>query len=258
MKHISSRDNPAFKAIKKLAESGRERRKSGRILLEGMHLIEAYSDAYGLPEQVIVSASGAQRQEIEAWLPAVERSVLVVDDALFAGLGDVDTPSGILAVVPRPVPRARLADEVDSIVLDGVQDPGNLGSILRSAAAAGCRQAVLSPACAHAWSPKVLRAAMGANFLMDIHENVALADFLSRYRGLTALTMLDANLSVYALDLCRPVAWVFGSEGQGVSEAVADCVGTRVRIPMPGATESLNVAAAAAICLFETVRQRQG
>ena len=256
MKEIHSRDNAFYKGLKKLADSARERKKRGQTLLDGLHLVQTWEQQQGALDTLIVADSARQNREIAAYLGT--RPVTVLSDILVRELGLVDTPSGILALAPIPAPELPPDTAADALLLDGVQDPGNLGTLLRTAAAAGVRQVLLSAACTAPWSPKVLRAAMGANFLMDIHVNVALADFLSRYRGLTALTMLDANLSVYALDLCRPVAWVFGSEGQGVSEAVADCVGTRVRIPMPGATESLNVAAAAAICLFETVRQRQG
>ena len=262
MKHIVSRDNAHFKELKRLCQSGRERRKSGRVVLDGMHLVEAYLAHCGALDEVVVSTSGAERGEIKAFLAkadrqghACPRSVLA--DALFAELASVDTPSGILAIAAQPRCSGTVDAQADAVALDGVQDPGNLGSILRSAAAAGFRQVLLSPECAAAWSPKTLRAAMGAHFLLDLREGVDLAAFLASYRGTAATTALDASTDVYALDLKGPVAWVFGNEGQGVSEAVAQATKRHVRIPMPGATESLNVAAAAAICLFETVRQRR-
>ncbi|MBV5276888.1 RNA methyltransferase, partial [bacterium] len=127
---------------------------------------------------------------------------------------------------------------------------------MRSAAAAGFRQVLLSSDCAHAWSPKTLRAAMGAHFQLDIHEASNLSAFLGGYRGQGIVTALEASTSLYLATLNGPLAWVFGSEGLGVSDAVAEATQLKVRIPMPGATESLNVAAAAAVCLFETVRQR--
>ena len=139
MKLVSSRDNADYKALKKLTESGRERRKAGRIVLDGMHLVETYQTAYGVPDQIVVSTSGALRAEIAAWLASFPQTkVIVLEDALFTTLSEVETPSGILAVVARPTPRQALSECADTIVLDGVQDPGNLGSILRSAAAAGC------------------------------------------------------------------------------------------------------------------------
>ncbi len=259
MKHIASRENPHFKALKKLCQSGRERRKTGQILLDGMHLIESYVQQFGSPEEIVVSESGAQRREIVSYLESghAGRSVSVLADMLFEDLAIVETPSGIMAVVMQPRSLHGFNQEIDAVLLDGIQDPGNLGSILRSAAAAGFRQVLLSADCAQAWSPKTLRAAMGAHFMLDIHESSDLPAFLSGYRGQAVLTALEAPVTVYALDLKGPVAWVFGSEGQGVRPEVAESTPSSVRIPMPGATESLNVAAAVAVCLFETVRQRQ-
>ena len=258
MKHIASRDNAHFKSLRKLCQSGRERRKTGLVLLDGMHLIESYALHFGALQEVVVSESGATRPEITRYLASGKAAVAttMLSDALFDDLAVVETPSGIMAIVAQPRCAHGIDQEIDAVLLDGIQDPGNLGSILRSAAAAGFRQILLSADCAQAWSPKTLRAAMGAHFLLDLHERCDLPSFLGGYRGQAVLTALDATIDLYSLDLKSPVAWVLGNEGQGVSEAVAQSTTLRVRIPMPGATESLNVAAAAAICLFETVRQR--
>lgn len=258
MKHIVSRENAHFRDLKKLCHSSRERRKAGRIVLDGMHLIESYIDTFGQPEDVVVSEVGVLRDEIKRFLEedTPGRRVTVLADVLFAELATVDTPSGIMAIATRPRCAHGLNQEADAVLLDGVQDPGNLGSILRTAAAAGFRQVLLSPDCAQAWSPKTLRAAMGAHFLLDIHESCDLPAFLAAYRGQSFATDLEASEPLHSLDLQNPVAWVFGSEGQGVRAEVAELAKRRVRIPMPGMTESLNVAAAAAVCLFETVRQR--
>lgn len=260
MKHIVSRENAHFRDLKKLCHSSRERRKAGRIVLDGMHLIESYINTLGQPEEVIVSEAGVLREEIKRFLEeeAPGRRVTVLAEALFSELATVDTPSGIMAIATRPRCMHGLNQEADAVLLDGVQDPGNLGSILRTAAAAGFRQVLLSQECAQAWSPKTLRAAMGAHFLLDIHESCDLPVFLAGYRGQALATVLEASEALHSLDLRKPVAWVFGSEGQGVRPEVAELAKRRVRIPMPGKTESLNVAAAAAVCLFETVRQRLG
>ena len=259
MRQLSSRQNPHFKALKKLVDSGRERRKTGLAVLDGMHLLEAYAGRYGAFEALIVSEKGRAQDEIAACLATLgdAASISLLSDALFAELASVETPSGIMAVVRQPQNFALIDAAIDSVVLDGLQDAGNLGSILRTAAAAGFRQIVLSADCAQAWSPKTLRAAMGAHFQLDIHENVDLVDFLTRYRGLAVATRLGAGESLYELKLKLPVAWVFGNEGQGIRAEVAAAIRQSIEIPMPGATESLNVAAAAAICLFETVRQRR-
>lgn len=261
MRRIVSRDNPHYKALKKLLQSGRERRRTGLAVLDGMHLIDAYGRHCGSPIEILVSDSGTCRQEIVSFLESslVGAAITVLGDALFAELAVVETPSGIMAVVDRPrPPEGRGPDMLaDTVVLDGIQDPGNVGSILRSAAAAGFRQVLLSADCAQAWAPKTLRAAMGAHFQLDVLEHGDLPAFLSAYRGQPVATLLDAPTSLYSADLAGPVAWVFGSEGLGVRPSVAAMTRVQVRIPMPGPSESLNVAAAAAICLFETVRRRQ-
>ena len=254
MTPIRSRDNPFFKKLKRLAESGRERRKSGRTLLDGVHLVLAYEAVHGPVEQLVVGEAALTSGEIAAFIAG--RSYVVLADSLLRDLGLVETPSGLLAVVAMPVAAAAVDLENDAILLDGVQDPGNVGAILRTAAAAGCRQALLGPGCAAAWSPKVLRAGQGAHFALAIHEEADLAAFMAAYRGTTAVTCLSDATPLYQAAWEAPLAWVFGAEGQGVSPALIAAARLRVRIPMPGAVESLNVGAAAAVCLFEAVRRR--
>ncbi len=259
MKRIASRENPHYKMLKKLCQSSRERRRSACVLLDGMHLIEAYGRQRGMPEEIVVSDSGAGRPEAACYLAncGAGTRVTCLPDALFDDLAVVDTPSGIMAIVAWPQPARGLDHDADTVLLDGVQDPGNVGSILRSTAAAGFRQVLLSADCAQAWSPKTLRAAMGAHFQVEIHEGGDLAGFLAAFHGQAVGTALAAPVSLYTTKLDRPLAWVFGSEGLGVRPAVLAATQRQVHIPMPGAMESLNVAVAAAICLFETVRRRQ-
>ncbi|MDR2451540.1 MAG: RNA methyltransferase [Candidatus Accumulibacter sp.] len=261
-KRISSRDNADFRELKKLCASVHARRRSGRVILDGMHLIESYTRRFGSPEAIVVSETGQGHAEIARYLEdRPEIAALILADALFTELATVDASAGILAVVGLPHGVKDPDPSADAVLLDGVQDPGNLGSILRTAAAAGFGQVLLSTDCARAWSPKTLRAGMGAHFSLDIHENRDLPEFLAGCRGRSIATAPDAALELYALDpadLVRPVAWVFGSEGQGVRPEVSVAASLRVRIPMPGRVESLNVGAAAAVCLFETARRRAG
>ncbi len=259
MKQITSRENPHFKALKKLCMSGRERRKTGLAVLDGLHLIECFVAHCGAPMEILFSERGVLLAEHAQFIErgGAGDNVSILSDALFAELATVETPSGMMAVVLQPRCIHSLNQEIDAVLLDGIQDPGNLGSIFRSAAAAGFRQILLSVDCAQAWSPKTLRAAMGAHFQLDIHESCDLPAFLGAYRGKAILTTLDAAPELYSLDLKTPVAWVFGNEGQGVRPEVSESIEWQARIPMPGEINSLNVAAAAAICLFETVRQRQ-
>lgn len=258
MKRIVSRDNAQYRALLKLAQSGRERRRSAWVLLEGGHLIEAYEQCVGAPQQIVLSDEAVRRPENARYLAAgaAGTKICLLSDALFRDLAMVDTPSGVMAVVTRPSLRSEPERDVDSVLLDGVQDPGNVGSILRSAAAAGFRQVLMSVDCAQAWAPKTLRAAMGAHFQLVIHENCDLVEFLAAYRGQSVATLVAASASLYAAELGRPLAWIFGSEGLGVRMAVAEKADLTLRIPMAVNSESLNVAAAAAVCLFETIRCR--
>ncbi|MGV0974916.1 MAG: TrmH family RNA methyltransferase [Azonexus sp.] len=254
MKLIRSRDNPFFKGLKRLAESGRERRKAGRTLLDGVHLVEAYEAVHGPVETLVVSESALAAGEIAAYLEG--REVVILADSLLRDLGLVDTPSGLLAVVAMPTATLAVDREKDAVLLDGVQDPGNLGAILRTAAAAGVGQALLGPGCASAWSPKVLRAGQGAHFALAIHEDADLGAFMADYRGTTAVTCLDDATPLYDASWEGSLAWVFGAEGQGVSPELLAAARLRIKIPMPGEVESLNVAAAAAVCLFEALRRK--
>lgn len=256
MKLIQSRDNAFFKQLKRLAESGRERRKTGQTLLDGLHLVEAYEKAFGALETLIVAESALAGGEIAAYLEG--RNFVVLVDALMRDLGLVDTPSGLLAVAPMPQRTMAIDLGKDAMLLDGVQDPGNVGTLLRTAAASGVKQVLLAPGCASAWSPKVLRAGQGAHFVLAIHEEADLLTFMADFRGTSAVTCLDGATSLYEARWSGPLAWVFGAEGLGVRRELIEAAKLRIRIPMPGAVESLNVGAAAAVCLFEALRRKLG
>lgn len=260
MKRITSADNPTVKLLHELATSSRERRRLGQTLLDGVHLVETWLARVGVPRLLAVSESGRERAEISALLRRVGEgsNCVLLSDALFARVSPVDTPAGILALVDiPPAPVAKVGAQ-SCVVLDAIQDAGNLGTLLRTAAAAGLRDVLLGEGCAQAWSPRVLRAGMGAHLGLAVREHAPLAVMLADFAGEIVATSLDAGDSLYDLDLRRPVAWLFGNEGAGLSPAVAALATRRVRIPMPGASESLNVSAAAAVCLFEQVRQNAG
>lgn len=254
-KIISSRDNATFKSLKKLAHSARERKKTDQVLLDGAHLIEAHAACLGAPEMLVLSDGSRDKAENRALLARFPKiPSLAMSDVLFRELSPVETPSGLLALAARP--RLALPGQARfAVFLDAVQDPGNLGSILRSAAAAGVDAAYLSAGCADAWSPRVLRGGMGAHFTLPLREGADLAALAAGFSGEVMVTSLEAEASVFDLDLTGPIALVIGNEGSGVSPALQAAATRLARIPMPGAVESLNVAAAAAICLFERVRQ---
>jgi TrmH family RNA methyltransferase len=257
-KRISSRDNALFKRIARLASSARERREQGATLLDGTHLVAAHAAAGGVAEAMVAAESALARAEVRRLFdetPARARALL--PDRLFAEIAQVVEPVGLLAVIrtpPPPPPPTRIGT---CLLLDGIQDPGNLGSMLRTAAAAGVKHLFLSKGCVFAWSPKVLRAGQGAHFCLAIHEHVALVDVAHGFAGIVATTDVRAGVPLFEVDLRAPVAWIFGSEGAGVSPELAAAARLRVQIPMPGRAESLNVAAAAAVCLFEQVRQQR-
>jgi TrmH family RNA methyltransferase len=256
MKKITSADNPRFKALYRLLQSSRERRQQGLSLLDGVHLVAAYRDHVGLPEQVVVNPSGLDAPEIKALLETLAPCApLLLNDALFKQLSSVGTPTGVIAVIKTPRPHAVTADIDACVMLEDIQDPGNLGSILRTAAAAGIGHVFLSSGSVHAWSPRVLRAGMGAHFILQIHEQCDLLQLARAFEGNVIATGHRAGKSVFDADLTGKVALMFGNEGAGLSEALANAASAVVAIPMPGKTESLNAAAAAAVCLFERVRQ---
>ncbi|MDO9597870.1 MAG: RNA methyltransferase [Azoarcus sp.] len=258
---LTSRDNPRIKHLHALATSARDRRKYGETLLDGAHLIQAALQAGQMLKGIFVSATGLTQTEIVLLIDqlADQSRVTQLPDALFAHVSPVDTPSGVMALIDVPANVTMPPESTSLVVLDAVQDPGNLGTILRTAAAAGIRCALLTPGCAQAWSPRVLRSGMGAHFQLSLREQVDALAALEDYPGKVLATGLtDGARSLYATDLSGPVAWLFGAEGQGVSAALLARADEIVTIPMAAGSESLNVGAAAAVCLFEQVRQSRG
>jgi TrmH family RNA methyltransferase len=227
-------------------------------VLEVEHLVAAYCARMGHPESLIVAEAAQQRPAVRSLLAGISaaRSLIVADTA-WSALGPVPASAGVLAVIPTPRPPVSRAADF-CLLLEDVQDPGNVGSMLRSAAAAGVAQVFLSTGCAFAWSPKVLRAGQGAHFHLEIHEDVELAAWARGYRGRVIATDVAAGQSIYRADLKGAIALAIGNEGSGVSSPLRAAARLTVTVPMPGRFESLNAAAAAAVCLFECVRQRRG
>ncbi|SFC43895.1 TrmH family RNA methyltransferase [Massilia yuzhufengensis] len=260
MKSITSRDNAFYKELKQLATSSQARRKAGQSLLDGVHLCQSWLDLRGAPSHCVVSDGALGNPEVAAIIArvgALHAPVTALPDALFGAISQVENGVHIVFVVASPTPSKAPALVEASVLLDGVQDPGNVGSILRSAAASGIKQVYCSPGTAFCWSPKVLRAAMGAHFVLDIFENIDLAPLVRAADIPVLATSGYASERLYALDLRRPVAWVLGHEGQGVSSELLDLATHRVAVPHAGKVESLNVAACAAVCFFEQLRQLQ-
>jgi RNA methyltransferase, TrmH family len=265
MKTIRSRENAFAKQLIGLAHSSRERKKAGLTVLDGIHIARAYVDAMGTPVAIAVAESAMTDEEISHWLRVFmqkhgDASINVLSDALIAQASSLDSPSALLAIVATPEARATARDASSVLLLEDVQDPGNVGSMLRTAAAAGVREVVLSKTSAFAWSPKVLRAAQGAHFVLNIAEGVDALSFVTEFSGqsiaLTPRLAASAPVSLYSCDLRKPTVILIGNEGAGLSPALIEAATFAASIPMPGKVESLNAAACAAIALFEMVRQR--
>ncbi|AOX99469.1 RNA methyltransferase [Jeongeupia sp. USM3] len=254
---IHSVHNPLYKQLHKLATQRRDRLKLGLTLLDGPHLIDAALSAGWPLQRLLVTDAGLQRPEVAGLVARAALPTHPLAEALFAELTELPSLSGVIALTaipPAPVPRR------DGLVLllDGVQDPGNVGTLLRTAAAAGVDQVWLSTGCADVWSPRVLRAGMGAHFVLPLIERAPLLDLLDGFDGPLAATLLDGAVDLYAADLRGDLALALGAEGQGISAGLAARAVKRLRIPMAAGVESLNVGAAAAICLYERVRQLGG
>ena len=250
---ITSRDNPLLVRLRKIAQDPGAYRKQGAVWLEGDHLCRALR-ARGRPAALALLTERGWAdpglRELAGWAPRVT----LVSDELFAGISGLGSPAPIGFVIDAPA-----ALSVDpgaaSVVLDRLQDAGNVGSLLRSAAALGVVQVLALKGTAALWSPKVLRAGMGAHFGLRLIEGLTMVDLETLEPPLVAGSS-HASAALNAVALPWPCAWVFGHEGQGVgAELLARCALT-VRIPQPGGEESLNVAAAAAVCLYESARQR--
>ena len=259
MKHITSRDNALFKHLKALTGSTHQQRKAGQSVLDGVHLAQAYVAALGQPVQCVLGERHYDHPEVRALRESIDEArVIVLADALFSQVAAVANGIDLLLVIDTPGGHLPQTIDTDCVILDGVQDAGNVGSFLRSAAAAGIPHAFLTTGSASAWSVKTLRAGMGANFHLNIVEHCTLDMLASRLQVPLLATSSHADAAVFDTDLRAAVGWVVGNEGSGVSADWMARVSRTVTIPQPGGLESLNVAAATAVCLFEAVRQRRG
>lgn len=259
MNVITSAQNPIIKRLRQLATSSKFRRDENQAIAEGAHLVQSFLDTDAAPAMVVCAESALNHPEIAALLQSLSPlEPIVITDGLFESIASIHAAVGILIVFTPPIIPAQERLQNDIVLLEEVQDPGNLGTLLRTAAAAGVGQVALSAGCASPWSPKALRAGMGAQFSLHVTENADLNDLVHSTDLPVYTTVLSEDAqSLYQLDLTQPAVWIFGSEGQGVSEALAKAANTHVIIPQtPGPVESLNVAAAAAVCLYEQYRQR--
>ncbi len=253
VKQITSRDNPLLQRLRKLATEPGAYRKLGEVWIEGEHLCAAFVQRGGQPAQAVVTEAAWHAPELRA-LASRASSIAVIPASLMAGISTLESSAPLGFVVASPsesVIDARAA----SIVLDRLQDAGNVGNILRSASAFGFVQVIALKGTVALWSPKVLRAGMGAHFGLRLIE-LADEDALAALGVPMLATSSHARRTIHEVALPWPCAWVVGHEGQGVSAALLHRCAESLCIPQPGGEESLNVAAAAAVCFYESTRQR--
>ncbi|MDI1244821.1 MAG: RNA methyltransferase [Rhodoferax sp.] len=254
--HISSRDNALFKELKRLAHGNNEYRKQQRVWAEGDHLLRAAMGRGVQPVMGLFSASYWPQAPV-AYVQAAPKN-MVLTDALFAELSTLESPArmGFVFALPQ---EPTIQSDVATVILDRVQDAGNVGAILRSAAAFGFKQVIALKGTAALWSTKVLRAGMGAHWGLQLIEGAALAQLDSLTVPLLVTSSHRGSYLHQALlkkELPMPCAWALGHEGQGVCAELEARARGHVRIAQPGGEESLNVATAAAICLHASATAR--
>ena len=249
---ITSRDNPLLKRLRLLAQDSTAYRKQGQIWLEGDHLCRALLARRRRPSTAVFTESFWPQAPHD--LRDAADHIVTVPDALMAGISGLESPAGVGFVWDLPE-AAGLQTGGAAVVLDRLQDAGNVGSVLRSAAAMGFVQVLALKGTAGLWSPKVLRAGMGAHFALHLVEGLAADDLRDLAVPLLVTSSHQGDL-LHQARLPWPCAWVLGHEGQGVSPALGALAAQSVRIIQPGGEESLNVAAAAAICLHASAAAR--
>lgn len=250
---IASRDNPLLVRLRRLAAEPGAYRKLGDVWIEGEHLCAAFVQRGGVAAQAVITEEGWQTPALRA-IAQTAASVAVIPSGLMVGLSTLESPAPLCFALPWAGPGTLDAD-APSVVLDRLQDAGNVGNILRCASAFGFSQVIAVKGTAALWSPKVLRAGMGAHFALQLIE-LAGDDDLAALSVPMLATSSHASRAIHEAALPWPCAWVMGHEGQGVATALMQRCAETLRIPQPGGEESLNVAAAAAVCLYESARQR--
>ena len=258
MKKISSAQNPLVKKLVQLSEKQSFRNKQKMTIIEGAHLTAEWLKRFGAPDFCVISSSSKRSEEVEEIIQKCEElktETIELEAKIYSKISPVIEGLGVLFVVKIPKNQVVNFCE-DSIILDRVQDPGNLGTILRSAVGFGVKQIICSKGTVSAWSPKVLRAGMGAHFQLEIFENEDLKGVIEKLKVPIFATSLQAEKSIYDENFTTKTAWIFGNEGAGVSLELLSKVKNQVIIPQVGEIESLNVAMAATVCLAEQARQR--
>jgi len=274
-RYVESPQNEFVKKVKIHIDGGSKasklRKETGQALIEGIHLMDSWVKAHQIQQitSILTTVKNLENPEIQHLLElcilaceSMDRAfpeMILVDDSLASSLTSLVNGPLLVCTIKIPQSEYALSDRVDTLILDAVQDSGNVGTMLRTAAGAGFRRVICTTGTAGVWSLKVLRASMGAHLFLEILESVSVQDILDHTPNQLLVTHLqDPTTDLYLLGerLYKPVSWVMGNEGQGVQAQFLDQAFS-VRIPQAEGIESLNVSSACAICLFETVRARK-
>lgn len=252
---ITSAQNPKIKRIRALLGRAKERREANAFVVEGVRLVEEALNTYWRFETVIYDASLSERGKLLVdRLRSDQIEIEEVSAELMKSLSETETPQGILAVLKLshlPIPESLSF----VLILDQIRDPGNLGTLLRSAAAAGVQAVLIPPETADAFAPKVVRAGMGAHFRLPIH--VVSWDHIEAFtKGLRVYLAEMDSPSCWETDLRQPLALIIGGEAEGASQEARTLATQTISIPMAGNVESLNAGVAGSVLMFEVVRQR--
>ena len=260
MKIISSKDNEIVKHIKKLKDK-KYRDENNEYIVEGVKLVEEAVKENAPIKKIIICEDTTRTYEIPTniMLEIARYECIYVTDKIFSSITQVTNPQGIMAIIEKNIEKETIDFSQDIIVmLDDVQDPGNLGTILRTVDSIGLNQIIVSKGTADAFNPKVVRSTMGAIFRLKIIESENLAQTIREIRKhhyKLVVTSLQTENSIYDIDFNKKII-VIGNEANGVSKEIQEMADEKVKIPMLGKTESLNASVAAGIVMYEYVRQK--
>ncbi|HQT80753.1 MAG: hypothetical protein B7Z60_01555 [Ferrovum sp. 37-45-19] len=258
MKTITSTENPLVRHIVRLAKDNLYRQQTQQAVIEGIHLVEGLSHSHSATlDTLIYSAEKGANQEIVDLVKANFSQAIEVPPGVFKKLSTLSSPDGLMAVINIHSYRPSYSSRGFCLMLDNIQDPGNVGTLLRSAAASGFNRILLSKGCAHVWSPKVLRAAMGAHFVLSIHEQVEVLESLTQtHQEVWLAALTDSSEDYKQVNLSQPFTLVIGNEGSGIDPQLLKHYSNHLHIPMINQVESLNAAVAGSIIMFESLRQQ--
>lgn len=253
---LESKDNAKIKHLRGLIELNSARKKHQQTVLEGTHLCLAWLQQQKKIFSLFTTEQALENSELQQVFELHQGHIFVISEVLYKDLSTLGTTLPCLAIIDLPQNPAQIDFTQDTLILENVQDPGNVGTLLRSAAAANIKQVICTQGSASLWSPRVLRAGMGAHFSLVCFENIKLEQILPQFKIPVFVTSSHRSTSLYSKDLTQACVWILGNEGQGASNYALEHA-EAVAIPQPGGQESLNVAIAGSICFFEMVRQRQ-